>query len=184
METSPGQLIRNARPSDYPRVIEVMDYWWDGRPMSSRLSRVFFEHFESTCFVAEVKGRLVGFVLGFLSQSNRDEAYIHFVGVHPDYRRLGVGKLLYRRFFAAACEQGRSVVRSSTSPVNSRSIAFHRALGFALEPGDATLDGVAVHSDYPLPGESRVRFVRDLSASVTGVPRSEPDVTGELIRVA
>ena len=34
---------------------------------------------------------LIGFLLGFFSQLHADEAYVHFVGVHPDFRRLGLG---------------------------------------------------------------------------------------------
>jgi hypothetical protein len=46
-----------------------------------------------------------------------------------------------------------------TSPVNIRSIAFHRAMGFAIEPGDADIDGIAVATDYDGKGGDRVRFV-------------------------
>ena len=33
-------------------------------------------------------GKLVGFLIGFLSQTDPEEAYIHFVGVAPDHRGL------------------------------------------------------------------------------------------------
>ena len=54
-------------------------------------------------------------------------------------------------------------MRASTSPVNKGSIAFHRALGFLIEPGDGEVDGVPVRRDYPVPGESRVQFVRNVA---------------------
>ena len=50
-------------------MIAVLDEWWGGREMRAMLPRMFFDHFEDTCFVAEDDGRLMGFLAGFLSQS-------------------------------------------------------------------------------------------------------------------
>ncbi len=152
--------IRGVEQSDYERVLAIIDDWWGGRIVSTRLSRVFFEHFGPTSFVAEADGELVGFLLGFVSQTYPGEAYVHFVGVRPDCRRAELGTTLYERFFGAAYTQYCSVVRASTSPANRCSIAFHRALGFLIEPGDGEIDGAPVRRDYPVPGESRVQFVR------------------------
>ena len=75
--------VRPAGPRDYDRVISVLDDWWDGRQMHNMLPRLFFVHFQETCFVAEEGSELTGFLAGFLSQTYPDEAYIHFAGVHP-----------------------------------------------------------------------------------------------------
>jgi len=154
---------RHTDPSDYARVVAVMDDWWDGRPMSSRPSHVFFSHFETTGFVMEAGDELVGFLLGFLSQTRSDEAYIHFVGVHPGFRGLGLGRRLYAGFFAAAHTYGRAWVCSITAPGNRASIAFHRRMGFAIDPGDAVIDGVPVKLDYAGAGGHRVVFCRRLA---------------------
>ena len=98
-------------------------------------------HFSDTAFVAEDGDELVGFLAGFLSQSKPGEAYIHFVGVSPNHRGGGVGRLLYERFFAAAREHSRNVVRCVTAPVNERSVAFHRALGFEVDEVAENYDG-------------------------------------------
>jgi ribosomal protein S18 acetylase RimI-like enzyme len=135
----PTTTIRNAEPSDYDRISPLVDDWWGGRPMRDLLPRLFFEHFRETSFVAEEDGEVVGFLNGFLSQTFPDEAYIHFVGVRPDRRGAGLASELYERFFAVAREHGRTLVRCVTSPVNDGSIAFHRACGFAVEPGDEYL---------------------------------------------
>jgi len=160
---SPETIIRNARPDDYRQVIAVIDDWWGGRIMSEHLSRVFFEHFSSTSFVAQCGDDLAAFLTGFLSQTNDDEACIHFVGVRPDLRRQGLGATLYQRFFSVAHANGCSLVRSSTSPANRTSIAFHLGMGFLIEPGDDEVEGVPVRREYPLAGESRVLFVRRLA---------------------
>jgi ribosomal protein S18 acetylase RimI-like enzyme len=144
-------LVRNAEPSDYARVIPVVDDWWGGRRMAAMLPKLFFVHFRDTSFVAEDGGALAGFLCGFRSQTFDDEAYIHFVGVDPAYRGSGVARQLYERFFAAIAP--RTVVRAVTSPQNETSIAFHRALGFEVE---------RVDEDYDGRGESRALLVKRL----------------------
>jgi ribosomal protein S18 acetylase RimI-like enzyme len=147
-------LIRHAHASDYGRVIQHVNVWWGDREMAPILPKLFFLHFEGTSFVAEDEdGALVGFLIGFLSQTDDTEAYVHFVGVAPDERGSGVGRTLYETFFDVARKHGRSVVRCVTSPVNEDSVRFHRALGFEVD---------RIASDYDGPGEDRVLLVRRL----------------------
>jgi len=144
--------IRHATPSDYGRVIQHVNAWWGGREMAPMLPKLFFLHFEGTSFVAEdEEGKLVAFLIGFLSQTDSEEAYIHFVGVAPELRGSGIGRELYERFFTTVGEQGRSLVRCVTSPVNGGSVAFHESLGFVAE---------STVPDYDGPGEDRVLFVK------------------------
>ena len=133
--------IRPAEPEDHSRVVAVVDDWWGGRAMAAMLPKLFFVHFRDTSFVAEDDGALAGFLCGFRSQTFPDEAYIHFVGVSPDHRGRGVGRLLYERFFAVARAHSRSVVRCVTAPINQRSVAFHRALGFQVDEVAEGYDG-------------------------------------------
>jgi ribosomal protein S18 acetylase RimI-like enzyme len=143
--------IRHAEPRDYAQVIAAVDSWWGGRSMAAMLPKLFFVHFRDTSFVAEEDGRVVGFLCGFRSQTFDDEAYVHFIGVDPRRRGAGIGRALYERFFAAVSP--RRVVRAVTSPLNERSVAFHRALGFAVE---------RVDEDYDGRGEARVLLIKRL----------------------
>jgi ribosomal protein S18 acetylase RimI-like enzyme len=142
--------LRHAEPADYDMAIARVDAWW-GREVSHMLPRLFFAHFHDTSFVAEEDGRLAGFLCGFLSQTDADEAYVHFVGVDPDFRGRGVGRLLYDRFFEAI--RPRRVVRCLTSPANEGSIAFHTSIGFEVE---------RIAPDHDGPGRDRAHLVRRL----------------------
>ena len=118
------------------------------------LPKLFFLHFEGTSFVAEREdGELTGFLVGFLSQTDPAEAYVHFLGVAPEERGSGLGRRLYERFFETARQEGRTLVRCVTSPANEASVEFHRALGFEVE---------RVARDYDGPGEDRVVLTRSL----------------------
>ena len=154
--------IRNAKPSDYSRVIQIMPEWWGGRDLSSSVLKVFFIHFCNTTFIAQKGNELVGFLVGFLSQTDSKEGYIHFVGVHPDMRKIGLGRNLYQKFFEVCLLHSRSIVRSCTSPVNKLSIGFHQHIGFTIEPGDSEVDGVFVTMNYLLENYPMVLFKKEL----------------------
>ena len=146
--------IRHAEPADYGRVIGRVNAWWGGRDMAPMLPRLFFVHFEGTSYVVDDgDGQLAAFLIGFLSQTDPAEAYIHFVGVSPEHRGGGLGRQLSERFFDDARAAGRTRVRCVTSPANEGSVAFHEALGFTSE---------RVAHDYDGPGEDRVLFVKTL----------------------
>jgi GNAT superfamily N-acetyltransferase len=145
--------IRNGIPSDFENIQSVIIDWWNGRDLRSNAQRIFFDHFSNTIFIAEYNNELVGFLIGFLSQSRPFEAYIHLVGVRPDMRKNGLGRLLYRRFIEFCSDQGRFIFRSCTSILNKESIEFHKCIGFSIEPGNGKIDGIPVlygsNKDHP-----------------------------------
>lgn len=146
-------MIRTAAESDYDHFIGRLDAWWDGRAVHGLLPRIFFQHFAPTSFVAETDEDRVAFLAGFLSQTDPTIGYIHFVGVDPAHRRTGIGRQLYERFFETVAPMGARRVRAITAPVNTRSIAFHRSMGFAI---------LGEYPDYDGPGGDRVVFQRRL----------------------
>lgn len=154
--------IRLVKGSDYYAISPLIDEWWGGRQMTDMLPKLFFDHFTNTSFVAEMEGEIIGFLIGFLSQTYSNEAYIHFVGVHPEYRKQNIGKKLYNEFFNEIKQDGRKIVRCVTSPVNKVSIAYHIKMGFEIAKGDKTLDGVSVNTNYDGPNQDRVLFVKEL----------------------
>ena len=153
-----GLTFRRPIPDDWERVMAIMPGWWDGRDLRPLLPKVFFEHFRGTSLLVEHEDRLIGFLVGFFCPDHDDEAYIHFVGIEPAWRRAGLAGDLYRRFFALARANGRTVVRAVTAPVNGGSIHFHTALGFSVLPGDDEVHGVAVTTDRGPHGDHVVRF--------------------------
>jgi ribosomal protein S18 acetylase RimI-like enzyme len=145
-------LLRSARAADYDAIAAVLDDWW-GRPILPSLPRLFLDHFYRTSLVAEGPQGLSGFLVGVLSPSERDQAYIHLVGVHPRARNNGLARTLYIEFFQIARSDDRRIVKAITSPGNAASIAFHRRLGF-------TVTGPV--PDYNGPGRDLIVFERSI----------------------
>lgn len=77
--------LRVAVSSDFRSISPLLNDWWGGRPMVDMLPKLFFQHFSSTSLVMEQDGEIIGFLVGVLSQDHVEEAYIHFVGVHPNH---------------------------------------------------------------------------------------------------
>ncbi|MGE1115177.1 GNAT family N-acetyltransferase [Priestia megaterium] len=124
--------VRLVKGSDYYVISPLINDWWNGRQMSDLLPKLFFDHFKNTSFIVEEEGKIIGFLIGFLSQSYLNEAYIHFVGIHPEHRGKGIGRQLYNQFFDVIKQNGRNIVRCVTSPVNKASIAYHTKMGFEI----------------------------------------------------
>ncbi len=152
--------IRKAEPADHDKIIAALQNWWGGRDLTAMLPKLFLNHFNDTSFVIEKEGEMIGFLIGFISPALKNEAYVHFMGVHPDFRKKGIGTTLYERFFEICRNHGRNIVRACTSPVNRGSVEFHERIGFQLEPGDDEIDGLPVTSNYNRPGDHKVKFTK------------------------
>jgi len=110
LKTLDNIKIRNCTPGDHPNIISVMPDWWGGRDLTSLVLKIFFIHFANTTYVAEIDNELVGFLVGFFSQTDHETGYIHLVGVHPNHRKNGIGRLLYNKFINDCKANKRSVV--------------------------------------------------------------------------
>ncbi|MEU1125312.1 GNAT family N-acetyltransferase [Streptomyces sp. NPDC005899] len=170
-ELPAGLTARHMAPDDHPRVLEVLDAWWGGlkgeagsMERALLLPRLYFQHFTTTSYLIERDGgEIAAFLVAFLSQTEPEVAYVHFAGVDPALRGQGLGRALYRAFFALARSRGRRHVHCVTSPQNTASRDFHTRLGFTAS---------AVRADYDGPGLDRVAFSIDLVADDAGARAS------------
>ena len=129
---------------------------WFGHPVGLTLHRLFFDQLgPGGVWIARADGSPAGFLLGMVSLSEPDLAYVHLHAVDPALRGQGVGATLYRWFGEQAMAKGCTRIRALAAPQREGSIAFHRALGF---------DGPLV-ADYLGAGEDRIVFERALPIS-------------------
>lgn len=148
METRP------LRKSDYDVIVQVIDRWWGG-PTSALAHPIFFYELGDMARVVEHDGIMVGFLFGFIAQPSQVEGsigYVHLVGIHPDYRRRGVGRILYESFERDCRAAGVRRMKAITTLGNEGSQAFHQALGWDM----------AEIEDYAGPGRPRIVFTKEL----------------------
>lgn len=93
----------------------------------------FFQEDAEYCLVAEADGQIVGFVLGTTVTKTRSAwKYGHLVwlGVDPDYQRLGVARKLFNRFRELMEEEGVRILMVDTEADNVGAIKFFKSIGF------------------------------------------------------
>lgn len=148
---SSAMITRPLGKSDYDHVVQVIERWWGG-PTSALASPFLFYELGSLARVVEHDGAIVGFLLGFIAPGPPKIGYIHLVGIHPEYRRRGVGRLLYQTFEDDCRDAGCSGLKTVSTTGNEGSIAFHRATGFAVN----------LVEDYAGPARPRAVFLKTL----------------------
>lgn len=152
---------RRITKVDFDRIVEVIDHWWGG-PIGTFAHPIFFYELGDKALVVENEGQMIGFLLGFIDYEPVRTGYIHLVGIHPDFRRRGVGRLLYRDF-VEECRRAECVrMKAITTLGNEGSLRFHLALGW---------NAVEVE-DYAGPGRKRIVFTKDLLATSERQPVS------------
>jgi ribosomal protein S18 acetylase RimI-like enzyme len=154
--------VRSITKGDFDRVVEVIDHWWGG-PISTFAHPIFFYELGGAGLVVEEGAQMIGFLLGFVvsgastgmrgrGDGESRSGYVHLVGIHPDFRRRGVGRLLYDRF-TQDCRAAQCVsMKAITTPGYEGSIRFHVALGWDVQEVE----------DYAGPGRRRIVFTKRL----------------------
>jgi len=87
-------------------------------------------------FVAKEDGQIVGFVFAQTVDhiSNIPKAvWVENIGVHPSYRRRGIGYQLMKKVSLEGKKIGAKAVQSAIMPENAKSMMLHKKLGFFLD---------------------------------------------------
>ena len=147
-------ITRPLVKKDYDQIVQVIDRWWGG-PTGSLAHPLFFYELGSMAKVVEHEGVLVGLLFGFIAPGPARVGYIHLVGVHPDYRRRGVARILYQTFEEDCRSQGCFDLKGIMTTGNEAAIAFHKSSGW-----------IATHvEDYAGPARPRVVLQKTLHPS-------------------
>jgi GNAT superfamily N-acetyltransferase len=150
---------RRIEKADFDTIVEVIDRWWGG-PIGTFAHPIFFYELGDKALIVEEGGQIIGFLLGFVTNEPVPTGYVHLVGIHPEFRRRGVGRLLYQRFTETCKDAGCERMKAITTSTNEGSIRFHLAVGWAAQEVD----------DYAGPARKRVVFTYPLN----GAPISSP----------
>lgn len=165
-----GVDLRRPTEADYRTLAMAVDDWWDGKVVEGLLPRLWFRHFATTSWIAEIvdpgnqskPSRAAGFLVGFISPVNPAIGVIQAVGVDPRWRRIGIGKSLVEAFATDARTAGARHLETLIWPGNRRALPFLAALGFRPDPDpDARpLYGIPAIEGYDFGTEDRARFTR------------------------
>jgi predicted PurR-regulated permease PerM/GNAT superfamily N-acetyltransferase len=108
--------VRLARPEDWADMEAICAQVWGGEDYVPKVWDAWLADPEGELSVVELDGRVVA--LAKLSHIADDEWWLEGMRVHPNYRRLGVSRLLQAHQLEVAERQGAGVVRFATASYN------------------------------------------------------------------
>lgn len=157
-------LVRNTFPGDFIEIANKSIEWADIVIERESIYHLLTEHFRGTCFVAEDRGDVIGYLLGYRSQSRPEEAVVHLVQVAPRLRGNGVGRRMFNQFQAAVKAMGCIRIATHSRPENNSCNRFYKAMGFEIVGGDNTVEvnGMPAVKDYNGPGKHRVVWIKKI----------------------
>ncbi|MGF7118749.1 GNAT family N-acetyltransferase [Methanobacterium oryzae] len=155
--------IRNVVEEDFVDIAELAEECSPMETERNSIYHIFTKFFRSTSFVAELpSGEIAGFVLGFISQENLEEAYIHLLCVDPRMRERNIGRKMVEVFINAVASKGCKKVNLITKPINWNSISFYKKLGFLEDKSGKTMNvlGTTAIKNYNGIGQHMVVFYK------------------------
>lgn len=157
---------RPVKEEDFLAISEIAAKCSPMATERNSIYHIFTKFFKKTSLVVETKEKIpIGFLLGFISQDNPQDAYIHLLCIIPQYRMKGLAKFLVGEFMDIVSEKGCSKVYLITSPQNKKAINFYQSMGFKVNNSggeEVVIDGINTFKDYNGPGEHKVIFSRIL----------------------
>ncbi|WP_245976384.1 GNAT family N-acetyltransferase [Amycolatopsis palatopharyngis] len=130
----------------YIRPRTASDYW------------LYANLFSTTCPIATEQDQIIGTIIAFRSQDHPDDLYIQDVITHPDHRRKGISTALLDSVRDTGQRFGCRRLYLTSEPDNTAAHATWTQKGFTNTPGDHTINGISVVSDYKGPDKHRAVY--------------------------
>lgn len=157
--------IRQVQEDDFLTIADIATYCPPMVTERNSIYHLFTKFFKSTSLIIESDDKKVlGFLLGFISQDDPTEAYIHLLCVIPQWRNKGLAKDLIDEFLNILSEKGCSKINLITSPGNKKALNFYMKMGFKIENEgrEIIINGVKTIKNYNGPGEHKLICTKQL----------------------
>jgi [ribosomal protein S18]-alanine N-acetyltransferase len=123
--------LRSYEPHDFATLYKLDQACFPaGISYSKTTLRYFLTLSSADCTIAELDGRLVGFIL---SEENPPLAHIITLDVDSTYRKQGVGTLLLETQEANLAARGVRSILLETAIDNEAAVAFWKSRGYRIE---------------------------------------------------
>lgn len=116
--------IRNLRLEDLDRVLEISQ-----KSLPQPWPRSEFEKYIEGAFVAEENGKIIGFIIGKISE---DIGQIKLIAVDPSYQEKGIGRKLVEHLLNYLKENRARRVLARSRTKNKAGINFLKNSGFKI----------------------------------------------------
>lgn len=123
-QTGPAVVLRAPRVGDGAQMWRIAK---DSTVLDTNSSYAYLlwcRDFADTSVVAELNGRIVGYVIGFIRPQAPDTVFVWQVAVDPAQQGRGTGAELLHALLNNVATQGVSALETTISPDNAASIAL------------------------------------------------------------
>ena len=121
--------IRTATHADLENIVEVENACFDYDRFSRRQLNYLIAHAQGVCYVAECKGRIVGYI-SLLYRAGSSCIRIYSVAVHPDFRGRHLGKKFVDKAKDYAFHNGFHQISLEVKTDNLVAIDLYKKRGF------------------------------------------------------
>ncbi|MGB7968547.1 MAG: GNAT family N-acetyltransferase [Methanobacterium sp.] len=154
--------IRNVFEEDFMKISQLGEKC---NPMINEreaIYHIFTKFFKNTSLVLEINNNIMGFLIGFISQENKENAYIHLLCVEKDLRRQNMASDLVKEFINIVSLLNCKKVFLVCKPSNKTAINFYNKMDFLSLHSDQTviIDDINVFPDYDGPAEDKIVFYK------------------------
>ena len=156
-------IIRNVVEEDFLVIAEVAEKCSPMTTERNSIYHIFTKFFKNTSLVVEDEdGSVRGFLLGFISQDNSENAYIHLLCLEKSLRGRKIAADLVNEFIKIVSSMGSKKISLITKPSNKAAIRFYNKIGFLSDKSDETveIDGINVFKGYNGPGHDKIVFYK------------------------
>jgi phosphoribosylamine--glycine ligase len=149
--------VRTAKQTDFLNVYEFVSSCPPLENYAEHVYKILLRYCGNSCFIAEIRNRIVGFVLGLISQTHEQRTYFLWqIGVSSSVQGTGIGKRLLEEVEKQVIAQGCHRIELTIDPENVPSQKLFEKMGYgniSQREGD-TLDilGNMAVKDYYKPG--------------------------------
>lgn len=124
-----GIVVRRFSITDLDNVLQIeRSSFASDAYTESRFQSLYRRHPDGF-LLAEMSGRVVGYVIGYIS---RGTGQIDSIAIAPEFRKLGIGKMLVGTIVEKFQKEGVKVVRLEVSVANKAAVRFYQELGFRI----------------------------------------------------
>jgi phosphoribosylamine--glycine ligase len=150
-------LVRTANETDFLDVFEFVSRCPPLENYAEHVYKILLRYFGNSCFIAEMRNRIVGFVLGLISQTHWQRTYFLWqIGVSPFMQGTGLGKRLLKEAEKQVTGLGCQRIELTIDPENIHSQKLFAEMGYGnisrKEGETVEVMGHIAVKDYYKPG--------------------------------
>jgi phosphoribosylamine--glycine ligase len=160
--------VRTAKETDFLDVYEFVSGCPPLENYAEHVYKILLRYFGNSCFIAEMRNRIVGFVLGLISQTHAQPTYFLWqIGISPSMQGTGLGKRLLKEVEKQVTGLGCQRIELTIDPENIPSQKLFAETGYGnisrKEGETVEVMGHMAVKDYYKPGRHFMLYEKNLT---------------------